>query len=192
MVKRSRVECAAVIDRPGDPFEIADKLSRMETERQIAAAASAVERWRKVVEDVAAGIDPDGATIDAIGELVGTLRLAPDSLASHVAAWREGQRLDEMCGAAAAELKETKARNQEIVSEIRELEQRLHDLRLEVQRYHATASGYPHLVGNFNEHRLKNPLLYGEPETVAKTLVKTTAAMIRPRAYAPVSSASWE
>ena len=78
----------ATLDPPADPTAIAERVSRQQADRQIADLLDAVSRWRTIVADVSAGKEPDGQTLDQIGELVNVLRLPSGSLASHVAAWR--------------------------------------------------------------------------------------------------------
>jgi len=198
----SRVDggSTATLPPPVDANEIARRVSASETERQLAEAKSAVERWRKIVADVASGVEPDGRVIADIGELVRFLRLPSDALAIHVAAYQENDRLERIIESHRDELKTTRSKNDEIAAEVKRLEARLAELRLVVQKYHATANSYPSLLGARNEHQSKSPVLFADVDAIVSRMHRTqnsrglqtfsaTAATASP---SPVSVGSWE
>jgi hypothetical protein len=186
----------ATLTPPADPTAIAERVSRQQADRQTANLLDAVSRWRTIVADVSAGKEPDGQTLDQIGELVNVLRLPSGSLATHVGAWRENERLDGVMSAAAGEIKRTQARNQEIAAEVKTLESRLGELRLELQKYYATSAGYPSIVGARNENQLRNPLLFGDPAVVAQSLEKSRTglglATMRGSSHPAQTYSAWE
>lgn len=166
----------ATLAPTADPAAIAERVSRQQVERIRTELADGVTRWRKVVADVAAGVEPDGRTIDEIGELVDVLNLPGDSLATHVSAWREDSRLADQCTQAADELKRTRGRNAELAEEIKTLEKRLGDLRLEVQKYHGTAAALPSLMGARSGHQGKHPILFAPVNALVEKLAESSTA----------------
>lgn len=170
MVRRNAASATALLE-PADPVAIANKVATLEAEKRLSLASADVRRWREIVELVAKGTEPDGEMLADIGSISRRLKLPADSLATSVKAFQEEQRFSEMFHTAQAEMRDTRNRRDQIFSEIKGLEAKLSDLRLELQKYHGNAASIPAIAGARNECRVRYPMLFEPVDVVASRIV---------------------
>jgi hypothetical protein len=167
----------AVIDPPARPHDIAAKVAAHDIETRLAAARTDIEEWRRIAWAIADGHEPTGKELAAIGDLTRRLRLPPDSLGEAVRAIQTERRHQAEVERVRSSLVDIKAREPELVAEIKAAEQRVRELHAEVLNYQGIQAGYPYSVQAANAVRQENPLIFAEVEHVAQRLVAAESGM---------------
>jgi hypothetical protein len=174
---------------PADPVAIAAKVSQLEHDKRLARAVADVERWREIVLSVASGKEPDGQQLADIGAICVRLKLPPDALAIHVAAFlQHGQHSIELDRSRKA-MQDTRGRRDELFAQVKRLEKELLDTRMEIDAYHANAGGIPGLMGAKNDIEAKHPVIFGDVQHIATSLV---AANVGKPPTVSATTTGWE
>jgi hypothetical protein len=178
MVRRTKDDGGtAVIEQTGNPEAIAARIAAADAEARRANAVADVEEWRRVVNRIADGIEPDGRTLAAIGDLARRLHLPPDAVARSVKAVQDERRLQGEVDSTKSRIKDVKAREDELAQEIKAVEARLRELTMELNEYRGLHAGYPYQAQAVAAIRGDNPLLFAPVEAVAARLVAANAGM---------------
>jgi hypothetical protein len=178
MVRRKNDDGATVVmERPATPEQIAARVAAADAEARKAELISDVEAWRRVVHDIAAGQEPDGKTLAAIGDLSRRLRLPPDSIARGVKAVQEERRLQGEADRMKQKIVSVKDREAELAAEIKAVEARLRELNTELGEYHSMHRGYPFAVHAVAAIKAEHPVVFAAPEHVADRLMAADSGM---------------
>ena len=176
MVRKNNDGAVAVIER-GNPDDIAARVAAAEVKARRAEATADVEQFRRIVVAIADGIEPDGRTLAAIGDLGRRLRLPPDSVSLAVKAIRDERRLQGECDRTTDRIKSVKAREVELAAEMKAAEAKLLALREELAEYVGLHQGYPFQAIAVAHVRNENPLLFAAVEKVTDRLVAVDSGM---------------
>lgn len=178
MIRRAKDNAGtAVLERTGNPDEIAARVAAADAEARRAAVVADIEQFRGIVSGIADGIEPDGKTLAAIGDLARRLRLPTDAVSRAVKAMQDERRLQAQVDDTKARLADVKAREVELAAEMKAAEAKLLALREEVAEYHALHRGYPYLVQAVSSVKGENPLLFSPVDVVAERLIKADGGM---------------
>jgi len=176
MVRKNNDGAVAVMER-GNPDDIAARVAALEVEARRAEATADVEQFRSIVVAIADGIEPDGKTLAAIGDLGRRLRLPPDSVSLAVKAIRDERRLQGECDRTTDRIKSVKAREVELAAEMKATEAKLLALREELAEYVGLHQGYPFQAIAVAHVRNENPLLFAAVAKVTDRLVAVDSGM---------------
>lgn len=189
----------AVVER-GNPEDIAARVAAADAAARRAAVVADIEEFRSVVQRIADGSEPDGKALAAIGDLTRRLRLPVGAVSQAVKAVQDDRRHQAEVARIKGRLVEVKAREQELVAELKAAQARLLALQEELAEYRGLHASYPYVVQAANGNRGEHPLLFAPVEHVAEQLTAadsgmataTLAAMV-PQAMAAEghSTATW-
>ncbi len=177
MVRKTRDDGAVAVIERGNPDDIAARVAAAEVEARRAEATADVQQFRQIVVAIADGIEPDGKTLAAIGDLGRRLRLPPDSVSLAVRAIRDERRLQGDCDRTTDRIKSVKAREVELAAEMKATEAKLLALREELAEYVGLHQGYPFQAIAVAHVRRENPLLFAPVAKVTDQLVAVDAGM---------------
>lgn len=176
MVRRRDDGGTAVMER-GNPEDIAARVATVEAEARRAAVVADIEQFRGVVLRIADGHEPDGKALAAIGDLTRRLRLPVGAVSQAVKAVQDDRRHQAEVARIKGRLVEVKAREQELVAELKAAQARLLALQEELAEYRGLHAGYPFIVQAANGNRGDNPLLFAPVEQLAERLTAADAGM---------------
>jgi len=171
MVRRKNDSEVAVMEPPARPHDIAAKVAAHDIETRLTAARTDIEQWREIAWAIADGHEPTGKELALIGDLTRRLRLPPDSLGEAVRAIQTERRHQAEVERVRSSLVDIKAREPELVAEIKATRQKLTALISELDNYHGIQAGLPNTMRSASEIRQTNPLLFADIEHVAGRLV---------------------
>jgi hypothetical protein len=181
MVRRTQRDDGgtAVIDNKptAAPADIAARVAAADADARLREAVAAVEQWRGIVRAIASGIEPDGPTLAAVGDLGRKLRLPPDALARAVAAVQEERRLQGECDTSRSRIAAIKAREPELAAEIKAAQAKLLALNEELAEYRGLHSAYPFAAQAVAAVKQDNPLVFAGAEIVAARLIAADNAV---------------
>ena len=177
MGRKTRDDGATAVIERGKPDDIAARVAALEVEARRAEATADVEQFRKIVAGIAEGIEPDGKTLAAIGDLGRRLRLPPDSVSIAVKAIRDERRLQAECDRTTDRIKSVTGRRVELAAEMKAAEAKLLALREELAEYVGLQQGYPHQAMAVAHVRNENPLLFAPVSKVTDRLVAVDSGM---------------
>lgn len=178
MVRREKNDGGtAVIERLGNPDEIAARVEQAAVEARRDEVRADVLRWREIVNGVAAGREPPAADIRDIGAIAHRLRLPSDSIAIGTAAIKRADELDADSERFKQEAAEVQANKPALVAEIKATEQRLLDLRAKLNLAIVSQGSMAEVLSAASHHRIQHPMLWGDIEHVVGEVCRHDAAM---------------
>ena len=180
MVRREKNDGGtAVIERTGNPDEIAARVEQAAVEARRDEVRADVLRWREIVNGVAAGREPSAADIRDIGAIAHRLRLPSDSIAIGTAALKRVEELDADTERFKKECAEVQANKPALVAEIKATEQRLLDLRATLNLAIVSQSSIAATLSAANHHRNQHPVVFANVEHVVDEVCRQDSAMGR-------------
>jgi hypothetical protein len=169
----------AVIERTGNPDEIAARVEQAAVEARRDEVRADVLRWREIVTGVSAGREPSAADIRDIGAIAHRLRLPSDSIATGAAAINRCAELDANFERFKQEAAEVQAGKAELVAEIKATERRLRDLRAKLDLAILSQSSIADVLSAAGHHRNQHPLVFADIEHVVGEVCRQDSAMGR-------------
>jgi len=180
MVRREKNDGGtAVIERLGNPDEIASRVEQAAVEARRDEVRADVLRWREIVNGVAAGREPSAADIRDIGAIAHRLRLPSDSVAIATHAIKRADELDGVAERFKREAAEVQATKPQLVAEIKATEQRLLDLRAKLNLAIVAQSSMAETLSAAGHHRNQNPMVWADIEHVVNEVCRQDSAMGR-------------
>ena len=180
MVRREKNDGGtAVIERPGNPDEIAARVEQAAVEARRDEIRADLLRWREIVTSVAAGREPSAADIRDIGAIAHRLRLPSDSIAIAAAAIKRVEELDADTERFKKECAEVQANKPALVAEIKATEKRLLDLRAKLDLAILSQSSIAATLSAANHHRNQHPVIFANVEHVVDEVCRQDSAMGR-------------
>ena len=180
MVKRKDYDGGtAVIERTGNPDEIAARVEQAAVEARRDEVRADVVRYREIVNVVAAGREPSAADIRDIGAIAHRLRLPSDSIAIGAAAIKRVEELDANTQRFKQECVEVQANKPALVAEIKAAEKRLLDLRAKLDRAILSQGSIADVLSAAGHHRNQHPLVFADIEHVVGEVCRQDSAMGR-------------
>jgi hypothetical protein len=180
MVKRTKNDGGtAVIERTGNPDEIAARVEQAAVEARRDEVRADVVRWREIVNGVAAGREPSAVDIRDIGAIAHRLRLPSDSVAIATHALKRADELDGVAERFKREAAEVQATKPALVAEIKATEQRLLDLRAKLNLAIVSQGSMAETLSAASHHRNQNPMVWADIEHVVNEVCRQDTAMGR-------------
>ena len=180
MVKRTKDDGGtAVIERTGNPDEIAARVEQAAVEARRDEVRADVLRWREIVNGVAAGREPSAADIRDIGAIAHRLRLPSDSVAIATHAIKRADELDGVAERFKREAAEVQATKPQLVADIKATEQRLLDLRAKLNLAIVAQGSMAETLSAAGHHRNQNPMVWADIEHVVNEVCRQDAALGR-------------
>jgi hypothetical protein len=180
MVKRTKDDGGtAVIERLGNPDEIAARVEQASVEARRDEVRADVLRWREIVNGVAAGREPSAADIRDIGAIAHRLRLPSDSVAIATTAIKRADELDAVAERFKREAAEVQATKPQLVAEIKVAEQRLLDLRAKLNLAIVSQGSMAETLSAASHHRNQNPMVWADVEHVVNEVCRQDTALGR-------------
>lgn len=167
----------AVMERTGNPDDIAAKVAAADANARKAQALADVHEWRRVVSDIANGLEPDGKGLASIADLARRLRLPADAVARSVKAMQDERRLQGEADETKQRLVAITDREAELNREIRAAQARLLELNTELAEYVGLHRGYPYKAMAVAAVRSENPLMFADAGIVADRLIAAEAGI---------------
>jgi len=180
MVRREKNDGGtAVIERTGNPDEIAARVEQAAVEARRDEVRADVVRWREIVNGVAAGREPSAADIRDIGAIAHRLRLPSDSVAIATHAIKRADELDAVAERFKREAAEVQATKPQLVADIKATEQRLLDLRAKLNLAIVSQGSMAETLSAASHHRNQNPMVWADIEHVVNEVCRQDTAMGR-------------
>lgn len=187
---------AAVADpAPRAAVDIAAAVAAEQLRQQRERVQDDVEQFRALVALVAAGKEPDRATIATLGELTARLRAPADAVTVGVAALQADRKLGNQLEQQAARLTDLKKREPELRIQLRDARETLLALEAEVADFARVAQTIPHLARDRAEIQAKSPLVFHSLDVVVNCLVtaeQRAGAMTLDRLQSRRGNGGWQ
>lgn len=153
---------------------LADASQRTQELRREAVAAD-LSRWGEACRAIAAGREPDGATLAELAAIAERLILPHNSLADDVAALVEHKRLVDKTAAKRAEREALEAQSPELKKALDDAKKEVERITLLFRRITSLAGSEVGIAQSANRVAADNPRMFAAPAEVADAMIDERA-----------------
>jgi hypothetical protein len=158
---------------------LADASQRTQELRREAVVGD-LNRWAEVCRSIAAGREPDGATLAELAAIAERLSLPHSSLSDDVAALVDHKRLVDKAASKRAERLALEAQAPELQQALSEAKKEVERITLSLRRIHALTSSEVGIDHNARQVAESNPRLFRPADRLADELITERARRIGP------------
>ncbi len=156
---------------------LADASQRTQELRREAVVGD-LARWVEVCRSIAAGREPDGATLAELAAIAERLSLPHNSLADDVAALVEHKRLVDKTAAKRAEREALEAQSPELKQALDAAKKEVERITFLFRRITSLAGSEVAIAQSANRVAADNPRMFGTPAVVADSMIEERSRRI--------------